>query len=358
MRVTIDATPALLRSAGVKTYTYHWINHLRRQAGADQIRAFPFLNDFGTLEHEASTLAAWSTLPRLGLMYLFNRTGFPPLDWVLRDADIFHASNQVLRVPRRAKLTATLHDLTCWLMPELHTAANVRADRGFAENILQRAGGLIAVSENTRQDAIRLLGIAPEKIETIYSGIAREYFNSRAIQRARPYVLYVGTIEPRKNLDTLLDAWKQLRPELRESCELVIAGPQGWGSEKTLARVKAEAVYLGYVPEADLPGLVAGAAAFVYPSLYEGFGFPVAQAMAAGVAVLTSNTSCLPEIAGDAALLADPRSATEIACGLARLLESESLRKDLAERGRARARQFSWENCAARSLAFFRRIAG
>jgi glycosyltransferase involved in cell wall biosynthesis len=358
MRVTIDATPALLRSAGVKTYTYHWVNHLRRQAGADEIRAFPFLNDFGTLEHEASTVGPWRTLPRLALIYCFNRTGLPPIDWMLRGSDIFHASNQVRCVPRHAKLTATLHDLTCWLMPELHTAANVRADRGFADSILRRAGGLIAVSENTRQDAIRLLGIAPEKIETIYSGVAPEYFEARATSRARPYVLYVGTIEPRKNLDTLLDAWRQLRPEFRESYDLVVAGPHGWRSEKTLARIRAEAAYLGYVPEADLPGLVAGATAFVYPSLYEGFGFPVVQAMAVGVAVLTSNTSCLPEIVGDAALLADPRSAAEIACGLTRLLESESLRDHLAERGRVRARQFTWENCAARSLAFFRRIAG
>lgn len=358
IRVTIDATPALLRSAGVKTYTYHWVNHLRRAANGDQIRAFPLLGDFGSLEHQASTVGAWRTWPRLGMISCLNRTGVPPLDWMLQRADVFHASNQVRRAPRHARLTATLHDLTCWLMPELHTTANVRADRSFAESILRRADGLIAVSENTRQDAIRMLGIAPEKIETIYSGIAPEYFDARPTMRARPYVLSVGTIEPRKNLGTLLDAWKLLRPQLRESFELVIAGPQGWRSHQTLARIQSEAAYLGYVAEAGMPGLIAGATAFVYPSLYEGFGFPVVQAMASGVAVLTSNNSCLPEIAGDAALLADPRSAVEIAAGITRLLESDSLRADLGRRGRARASSFSWENCAARSLAFFRRIAG
>lgn len=359
LRVTIDATPALLRSAGVKTYIYHWVNYLRRQAGKDfQIRAFPFLNDFGALSHEASTLSPWSTLPRLGLVSSFNRLGFPPLGPLLDGADLFHASNQVRRMPRRVKVTATVHDMTCWLMPELHTRANVRADRSFAESVLRHADGLIAVSENTRQDAIRLLGIAPEKVETIHSGIGQEYFDAQPARRARLYVLYVGTIEPRKNLDTLLDAWKQLRPDLRASFDLLIAGPRGWDSEKTMARIDAEAVHLGYVPEADLPGLVAGAAAFVYPSLYEGFGFPVAQAMAAGVAVLTSNNSCLPEITDGAALLADPRSASEMACGLSQLLESESLRGELANRGRTRASQFTWGNCAARSLAFFRKVAG
>ncbi len=171
-------------------------------------------------------------------------------------------------------------------------------------------------------------------------------------------MLYVGTIEPRKNLDTLLDAWRTCDPILRDEFDLVIAGPRGWEFRQDLARIDAEAMYLGYVPEADLPGLVAGATAFVYPSLYEGFGFPVAQAMAAGVAVLTSNNSCLPEITDGAALLADPRSVSEVSCGLSQLLESESLRADLARRGRLRAARFTWENCANQSLAFFRKIAG
>jgi alpha-1,3-rhamnosyl/mannosyltransferase len=350
--VTIDATSALLRSAGIKSYTYHLVRALRRIAQDDRIRAYPYLKDFGALDHEASTLSRSATLVRILALYLSRST--PLLDLMLAGSDVFHASNQVRRAPRGVKLTATVHDLTCWLMPELHTEANVRADRTFAENILRRADGLIAVSENTRQDAIGLLGVAPEKIETIYSGVAEEYFDAQPAKRDRPYVLYVGTIEPRKNLDTLLDAWKLLRPD----CELVIAGPEGWGSEQTLKRIREEATYLGYVPEADLPGLVAGATVFVYPSLYEGFGFPVVQAMAAGVPVVTSNTSCLPEIAGDAAVLVDPRSASEISSGLNRLLSSESLRRQFAIQSRERAGMFRWETCAARSLAFFRRIAG
>lgn len=358
MRVTIDATSALLRSAGVKNYTYHWVHHLRRQAQGDEIRAFPYLRDFGGLNHEASIIPAWGTLPRLALVASVNLPGNPALDWILAGSDIFHASNQVRRAPQRVKLTATVHDLTCWLMPQLHTPANIRADRGFAENILRRANGLIAVSENTRQDAIRLLNIAPDRIRRIYSGVPEQYFDARPTMRARPYVLYVGAIEPRKNLDTLLDAWRQLRPELRREFDLIVAGSRGWGTEKTLARIRAEATYLGYVPEAELPGLVAGATLFVYPSLYEGFGFPVAQAMAAGVAVLTSNNSCLPEIAGPGALLVDPQSASEIARGIERLLESESQRAELAARGRQHAEQFRWESCAAQSLEFFRRIAG
>jgi glycosyltransferase involved in cell wall biosynthesis len=356
MRIIIDATSTLVRSAGIKNYIWHWMRHLRKQ-GAD-VRAFPFLDDFGALDHEASALSRPATMARFALLKSMNEAGFPPLDWLIRGADIFHATNLLRRPPRRVKLTATIHDLTCWLMPGVHTPGNVKADREFAENILRRADGLIAVSENTRQDAIRLLGIAPACIRTIHSGIAEGYFDAAPILRDRPYALYVGTIEPRKNLETLLDAWALLKPSLRAEFDLVIAGPRGWGSDQTLARVEREATYLGYVPEGDLPGLTAGAAVFVYPSLYEGFGFPVAQAMAAGVPVLTSNNSCMPEITGGAAILIDPKSAAGIASSLMRMLESESLLADLAARGRTRADLFRWEKCASESLQFFRSVNG
>ncbi|HLH41148.1 MAG TPA: glycosyltransferase family 1 protein [Bryobacteraceae bacterium] len=356
MRITIDATSALLRSAGVKNYVYHWVRHLRLAAGCgDEIRGYPFLNELGRLDHDASTLSKWQTMPRLAALYL-TRASFA-LDWAIAGSDVFHASNQVRRAPRRARLTATIYDLTTRLMPQFHTAGNIRAERTFTENILTRAAGMIAISENTRQDAIRLLGLEPEKITTIYPGISEQYFGARPKPRERPYLLYVGTIEPRKNLETLLDAWRLVKPSIRGECDLVIAGPGGWAPTSTLARVKAETKYLGYVREEELPGLIAGAAAFVYPSLYEGFGFPPAQAMAAGTPVITSNNSCLPEVAGGAALLTDARSPAEIAAAITRVVESDSLRARLSELGRARAESFRWENCAAQSLQFFRRLS-
>ena len=359
MRITIDATSALLRSAGVKGYTYHWLRHLRRQAGpGDEIRAFPLVGDWDVLDHEHS---AWKTIPtwgRLALLHSVNMFGRGILDWTLNGTEIFHASNLVRRAPGRTRLTATVHDLTCWIMPEVHTEATARADRNFAEGILKRADALIAVSENTRQDAIRVLGLRPERIHTIHSGVPAEYFDAIPRPRGKPYVLYVGTVEPRKNLGTLLDAWGSLEPDLREHFDLIIAGPEGWHSTATMTRILAESVYLGYIPEAEMPGLVAGASLFVYPSLYEGFGFPVVQAMAANVPVLCSNTSCLPEIAGAAAALADPRSVADIAAQLTRLLESPEERTRLAQLGRAQAEKYKWERCAAESLDFFREVAG
>ena len=195
MRITIDATSLLLRSAGVKNYTYHWLRYLRRQAGSgEEIRAYPLLGDVALsdvlrLDHEASALSFIQTAPRLATLFAVNALGPVALDLAIGRSDVFHASNQVHHAPRRARLTATVHDLTAFLMPELHTPGNVRADGIFAERILKRADGLIAVSENTRLDAIRVLHIAPERIATIYSGIADEYFDAAPSRRAKPYVV-------------------------------------------------------------------------------------------------------------------------------------------------------------------------
>jgi len=359
MRITIDATSALLRSAGVKGYTYHWLRSLRHQAGAnEEIRAFPLLKTWGRLDHEHSALPLAPTIARLAALHAANVLGGSRFDILLSGTDIFHAGNLVRQAPGKARLTATIHDLTSWIMPEVHTQSTLRADRTFEERILKRAHGLIAVSENTRQDAIRLLGIEPRRIRTIHSGVAEEYFDAQPQARAKPYALLVGTVEPRKNLDTLLDAWRSVRRDVREHFDLVVAGPEGWNSSATMARIRQEATYLGYVPEADMPGLVAGASLFVYPSLYEGFGFPLVQAMAARVPALVSQTSCLPEIAGDAAAFVDPLSPSEMSAQLTRLLESPEERSRLAKLGRARAEVYRWERCAQQSLVFFREIAG
>ena len=356
MRILIDATPLLLPSVGVKTYLYYWIQHLCQQARNEQILTFPRLDKLAPLNHQRSILTPAQTLPKLARLHLLNRA--PALtDWITGRADVFHVSNQIRRSPNKSKLTATIYDLTCRLMPDVHTSANIRADESLAKNIFQKADGLIAISENTKSDAVRLLKLDPKHIEVIYPGVPEVYFGAQPKPSEQPYVLYVGTIEPRKNVDAMLDAWQGFR--LRADFDLVIAGSGGWGSQKTMTRLAARPPgvrYLGYIPEDELPGLTAGAAAFLYPSLYEGFGFPVAQAMAAGVPVITSNTSCLPEVAGDGALLVDPRSPAEIQAALEKLLTAPSLRDQLRTAGTERAQRYRWDACARRSLEFFRRL--
>lgn len=361
MRILVDATSLLLRSAGVKNYTFHWLRAMQQQAPG-VFAAYPFLRSLGELNHDGSNLSLPATVPRIAALQFFNRIWAGGIDFATRGYDLFHVSNQVRHAPTRTPLSATVHDLTCWLLPETHTAANRTADQVFADRFLKRARGLIAVSENTRQDAIRLLGIAPERIRTIYSGVPETYFDAKPIRRAKPYLLYAGTIEPRKNVDVMLDAYAALPVDLRSNFDFVLAGPEGWRSESTIARLKSGSMpgvaYLGYVPEAEMPGLFAGATAFVYPSLYEGFGFPVAQAMAARVPVLTSANSCLPEVAGPGAITVDPRSPAELTHAMTSLLEDQDLRQRLAANGRAHAEAYRWAECARRSIEWFQEILG
>ena len=369
MRIFIDAIPLLVRSAGVKSYLFHWIVQLRRLLGDEQVALFPFLDRLPALDHEGSVADPPGTLARQALLFAMNLVPNRAADLMAPRDGIFHAT-KLLYPPRHLRLTATLHDMTCWLMPGLHQSANVAAEKRFAELIWKRAPGLIAVSESTRRDAVRVLGLNPEAIHVIHPGVAEPFFAATAEASApvrlkyglhRPYALYVGTIEPRKNLDRLLDAWQSLAASLREQFDLVVAGPEGWQSAETLGRLRAPAPgvrYLAYVPEPDLPAITAGATLFVYPSLYEGFGFPVAQAMAAGVPVITSNISSLPEVTGGAAVLIDPRSLEELRGALDCLLTSPATRAQMAVDGRIQAQRFRWDTCARQSVEFFEQILG
>jgi len=358
--------PLLFRSAGVKNYLYYWIQHLQREPGAD-VRLFPFLERPAGLDHEVAAASLGGAVLRLGLFHLINRLPGAFAQAFLPGGGVFHAS-KIIHPPRRARLTATIYDLTCWLVPETHRPGVVAADHVFADRIWRRADGLIAISENSRNDAARLLRIPEEKTCVIYPGVPETYSSVSVESVAavrnrhrleRPYLLYVGTIEPRKNVALLLDAYDSISPSVADEFTLVVAGPRGWSGPETLARLQNppnNVRYLNYVPEDELPALFAGATAFVYPSLYEGFGFPVAQAMAAGIPVITSGVSSLPEITGGAALLIDPRSQAELRCAIEQILTSPSLGTRLSAEGRRQAGKFSWADNARRSMEFFSRV--
>lgn len=366
--ITIDCSPLLVRSAGVKTYLHHWLNSMRALEPS-AINTFLAPNHTGELNLDGGV----KLHPRqIATLLFLNRLPATFTGMLAPPCEIFHISNLLRCIPKRPRLTATIHDLTAWLVPQCHTPTMVAADQAFADRVLKRADGLIAVSENTRQDAIRILGIRPEKIRTIHLGVPPVYnaVPPEAITRAatehsltRPYYLSVGTIEPRKNIDTLLSTWQSLPPAFRRERDLIIVGMPGWSSGETMKRLAQagrdnEGIrYLGYVAEQDLPGLTAGAEAFVYPSLYEGFGIPVAQAMAAGCPVITSNVSSLPEITAGAAILIDPLSPAELKAAILRLAGSPGLAADMKAKGMERAKHFSWERAAVESLNYFSEIA-
>lgn len=370
MRIMLDATSLLLPSAGVKTYMYYWTRALQCSATQDSIRLFPFFGGLTDLNHQSSSAGRWRT--SLGALAVhFSNIGWNPvLEATGCLADVFHASQHLHNPPRRAaRLTATIYDMTCWLMPKVHLPANVAATRRYGEKVLRRAAGCIAISERSKWDAAEILKLPADRIEVIYPGVAEEFFTAgrpeaqaaaRRYRLEEPYLLYVGAIEPRKNVDRLLDAYRSIKESVRKEHELVVAGPLGWCSDATRDRLRSPGPgirYLGYVPEGDLPGLTAGAAAFVYPSLYEGFGLSLVQAMACGVPAIASRCSSLGEVAGEDAILVDPGSKDALAAAIERLLLSASLREDLGRRGRSRAASFRWERNARESLAFFHKVA-
>jgi glycosyltransferase involved in cell wall biosynthesis len=231
----------------------------------------------------------------------------------------------------------------------------------------RRAAVLICISAATRRDLIARIPSAERRAVVVPLAADALFGASQALQQAatvagrhgiaRPYVLAAGTLEPRKNLGRLIEAWEQLPRPLHESHELVLVGPTGWEAERIVSRARDRAVRtIGYVSDADLAALYAGCELFVYPSLYEGFGLPVLEAMAAGAPVITSNVSSLPEVAGDAGFLVDPHSVTAIRDALGQLLADAPHRQALRGAGRARAAQFSWERTASEIRGVLRSI--
>ncbi|MEP6714266.1 MAG: glycosyltransferase, partial [Terriglobia bacterium] len=201
MRICIDSSPLLVNSAGVKTYLYHWIQSLRADPSKGDIRLFPPVN-LRILNHFQKP--PW-TYPGIASILAVNYSGLPLTDWFTGGSDIFHMSNLIRRAPNGPRITATIHDTTAWLFPEMHTVRNAGNDKRFAKDVFTRADGLIAVSQSSRDDAVRLLGLAPSKIHVIHPGVAPAYFDvtAQAVSRARkflaaakPYCLFVGTIEP------------------------------------------------------------------------------------------------------------------------------------------------------------------
>lgn len=291
---------------------------------------------------------------------------------VLRDHGdyLFHSPNYFLP-PAKGPCVATVHDLSNYKYPETHPAARRKLfDRQFRFT-LDHACHLITDAETTRNEIIEHFGWPGSRITAVHLGVSPRFRPMNA-DETRPtlakhglahqaYGFCVSTVEPRKRIDALLNAYAALDPALRKKYPLVLVGGQGWLSEdlhRLIDRYRAAGWlhYLDYLPEPELAAIYAGARSFFFLSAYEGFGLPVLEAMAAGVPVLTSDKSCLPETAGGAALLVAPDDPDAVRQGISRALLDEAWRKQARVAGLARAASLSWERCFERTLAVYRSI--
>lgn len=285
----------------------------------------------------------------------------PRLPSSLAGLDLLHAPSPSAVPPagRGQRLVVTVHDLAFLEVPETFTPRwRIMFRLGFARTV-RHADAVIAVSEATAADVLRRSRIDPGRVHVVAPGPSLDVGRAdvdgtlNRLGIPRPYILFVGTLEPRKNVATLVRAYRRLA-DRGAPHGLVLTGPAGGADgrlEEEIARPgPGSIVRTGRVSDGDLDALYRGATAFCYPSLYEGFGLPVLDAMARGIPCVTSNASSLPEVAGDAALLVDPRSASELASALERVLSDEELAGRLAGAGRGRAATFSWRRAARQTL--------
>jgi glycosyltransferase involved in cell wall biosynthesis len=262
----------------------------------------------------------------------------------------------------------TIHDLGYLVIPEAHPAKDRRRLDWSTRWNARAASRIIAISHATKQDLVEHYGVAPEKIAVVHHGVSPRFRPAAADEIARmraalgiegPYVLAVGTIQPRKNYARLAKGMELVRRS-RPDLSLVIAGKRGWLAEQVLTELgrhaEANVRILDYVPLADLSALYSGAAVYCQPSLYEGFGMPILEAMACGSPVVAANASALPEVAGDAALLVDPSDDEAIGGAIARILDDDVFRRQLIEAGRERADLFTWQRCAEQTLEVLRAV--
>lgn len=364
LRIGVDIRPFYEPLTGVGWYLYHLLHELARR---DDVELYLFgdarITDEGPHLH--------CELPENAQLCAFDLRGQPksrlgrPLTagayviWMaLLDCDLFFAANYFL--PRLMSAVArrrviTIHDLTYKRFPQLlqkETLDNL--ERQMSREIAL-ADAIICVSESTRQDLLEFYQADRQRVHAIHSGVAVPGQLAPLVGLPHRYILFVSTIEPRKNLGVLLDAFEELRREYDGS--LVIAGRIGWKSEEIAERLHApRIVHLDYVQPAELATAYRNAEVFVFPSIYEGFGFPLLEAMALGVPVIAARSSSLPEIGGDAALYFDPHDAKELAAQLRSVLIDAKVRRELIELGRERAAQFRWDRTAEETLAVMRNV--
>jgi len=333
---------------------------------------FSSQSDFDSEPPEWLRSAGFQRIPiaRKLLAPLWTYSGLPRAEWLLPPFDLLHSVDVDYRAPTAKPWVVTVHDLGALVHPQLFSQAVPWLLRSFVREMAARADRILCVSQSTADEIAMLAGVPlGERLTVIHEGVDRAFFDpppaetmqaSEAIVAAgTPFLLFAGSMNPRKNLRSVLQAYLGVAEDLAH--DLVLVGALGWdsaelGVELEAARASGRVHTPGYVSDEMLRALLWRADAYLYPSLYEGFGLPILEAMASGCPVVTSTNSSMPEIAGDAAILVDAGSVPAIAEGIRAVATDEKLAAELRRKGLERARQFSWRETAARTAEVYRTL--
>ena len=367
MRVGIDAFPALETQGGIGTYVRHLVSSLVALDSGDEFIVY--------VPTTHSSLQSWGSRENMSKLTCVevSRSG---LRWRGRfdDLDLYHGTNFKLHTRGRFGTVLTIHDLWLDRYPQYSKKLFGQAWASFRTGLrVRRATRVIAVSHHTARDIEELYGLPARDVSVVHPGVSQEFFRerteagfsalaSRHTIPTRRYVLFVGGATPRKNCRALLEAFAK-REDVRKQYHLVLVGNpvhRGHSILETASHlgVQDRVICTGHVSMEDLRALYSHADLFVFPSLYEGFGFPVLEAMACGTPVVTSNRTSIPEVAGDAAVLIDPEDTDMLAEAMGRILSDTVLQESLRSQGFDRIKEFSWEKTARQVLDIYREICG
>lgn len=302
---------------------------------------------------------------RRGFNFLWKNFYFPPANILVGSVDKFFFTNFVDFPVKTKERILLIPDLSYIHYPDYTEKKNLKFLLKHVGASVERADKIITISASAKLDILRYYKVKEEKVDVVYLGYPKNFGKKVSKERINQiknkykiegsYILFVGTLEPRKNIEGLLIAYSQLKEELKNKYKLVIAGGKGWYWENIFKLVERnkiadKVVFTGYIDESDLPSIYQGASCFAFPSFYEGFGLPILEAMACGVPVVSSNTSSMKEVGGDAVLYFDPCDIDKIKEVLNKILNSRELQKELVKKGYEQIRFFSWEKAAKETL--------
>lgn len=368
MKIAIEIDPYLRAYSGIKVYFTELVSRLHLYDDLDICgHLFNFAHWTDTADARHSLHLPITDNPLLSYGLYRRLWHICPLDY----QKLFPTQAQVTHffsyaVPPRVcgRILTTVYDLTYLRYPETMQERNRHFLQKEMLSSAQRSDLILTISQFSKEEIVNLLHIPPEKIRVIHPAakqdfpVDKEYYSTVARQFgiAKPYILYLGTLEPRKNLIRLIRAFKRLRGGGRGALQLVLAGAPGWKAKSILSETggSKDLILTGHVNEEQKATLLANASAFAYVSLYEGFGIPVLEAMRAGVPTVCANTSALPEVAGDGALLVNPFSEAQIAEGLDAVLSDLALARHLSAQGARQAERFNWDRSSAQLANIYR----